>query len=243
MIELPLVFVAGILGTAHCLGMCGPLALAVGSGARGWPDALSRQCAYTAGRVFTYGTLGAAAGFGGWRLAHWSPSLLNIPAVLAILAGLLLIQQGLAALGWRPRRLGGRAAGASPVCLAAGLFAPLFRQRGLRGFFVAGLFTGLLPCGLLYGMLALAASSHSVVLGGLTMVVFGLGTAPAMILAGTGGRLLGVAARRRLWAAAAWCLIVTGIVSAARGAMFLSIGEQPAIGCPACQDSPSQTTR
>jgi sulfite exporter TauE/SafE len=241
MIELPLVFVAGILGTAHCLGMCGPLALAIGSGARGWSDAFARQSVYTAGRVFTYGVLGAAAGFGGWRLAHTLPTLINIPAILAILAGLLLIQQGLAAIGWWPRRLGGHTVGSGAGCLAGGLFAPLFRERSLRGVFLAGLFTGLLPCGLLYGMLALAASSHSVVQGGVTMVVFGLGTAPAMILAGTGGRLLGVAARRRLLAAAAWCLIVTGIVSAARGAMFLSIGSQPAIGCPACHDSPLPT--
>ncbi|MCU0879200.1 MAG: sulfite exporter TauE/SafE family protein [Pirellulaceae bacterium] len=243
MIELPLVFVAGILGTAHCLGMCGPLALAIGSGAGGWTDSLARQCTYTAGRVFTYGVLGAAAGFCGWRLSHALPALINIPAVLAILAGLLLIQQGLAAIGWWPRRLGGHAAGAGSVCLAGGLFAPFFRQPGLRGVFVAGLFTGLLPCGLLYGMLALATSSHSVVLGGITMIVFGLGTAPAMILAGTGGRLLGVAARRRLLAVAAWCLIVTGIVSVGRGAMFLSIGDKPAIGCPACQDSLPSTTR
>jgi hypothetical protein len=64
-----------------------------------------------------------------------------------------------------------------------------------------------------------------------------------MILAGTGGRLLGVAARRRLLAVAAWCLIVTGIVSVGRGAMFLTIGQQSAIGCPACQDSLPPTTR
>ena len=77
MIELPLVFVAGILGTAHCLGMCGPFALAIGAGASGWRGALGRQFAYTAGRVFTYGVLGAIAGYGGARLTQSLPAIVS----------------------------------------------------------------------------------------------------------------------------------------------------------------------
>src|SRR5262245_42826634 len=95
MIELPLVLVAGILGTAHCLGMCGPFVLLIGGTAPGWLGALSRQSAYTAGRIFTYGALGAAAGFCGARLAHAWPAVINIPAMLAIVAGALLVYQGL----------------------------------------------------------------------------------------------------------------------------------------------------
>jgi hypothetical protein len=84
-------------------------------------------------------------------------------------------------------------------------------------------------------MLALAMSTHSAVWGGVTMVVFGLGTAPAMIFAGVSGRLMGIATRRRLFAAAAWCLVLTGAVSVARGISFLSAGDQPAFGCPLCR--------
>src|SRR5262245_25993953 len=184
MIELPLVLVAGILGTAHCLGMCGPFVLLIGGTSPGWLGALSSQSAYTAGRIFTYGALGAAAGFCGARLAHAWPAVINIPATLAIIAGALLVYPGLQETGLLQRRGVGPSAG---PCLASGLLRSFLRQPGSSGAFLAGVFTGLLPCGLLYGMLALAMSTRSVVWGGVTMVVFGLGTAPAMILAGISG--------------------------------------------------------
>lgn len=232
MIELPMIFVAGILGTAHCAGMCGPLALMVGGANGRWSAVLGRQSAYTAGRLFTYGTLGAVAGFGGQRLAHAWPELVNVPAALAIAAGALLIYQGLSAAGlFRRRGIGSAAA----PCLGGGILRSFLGQGGAGAAFLAGLFTGFLPCGLLYGMLALAMSTHSVAWGGLTMIVFGLGTAPAMLAIGVGGRLLGLAPRRWLLAAAAWCLVFAGVVSVARGVSFLSTGERPASGCPACR--------
>jgi sulfite exporter TauE/SafE len=234
MIELPLVFVAGILGTAHCLGMCGPFVLAIGGAATGWSSALVRQLAYTAGRVFTYCVLGTAAGYGGARLSALAPALVNLPALLAIAAGILLVYQGLKAANWLPGWLRSRGEISGASCLAGGLLGQFLRQPGSSGAFLAGLFTGLLPCGLLYGMLALATSTHSIVLGGLTMAVFGLGTAPLLIVAGLGGRLLGLATRRWLYAAAAWCLVLTGAVSVARGISYLSLPPRPAAGCPLC---------
>ena len=233
MIELPMVFVAGLLGTAHCLGMCGPFALAIGGAAPTWAGALARQIAYTAGRVFTYGTLGASAGFCGQRLVQltWT-NLVSIPALLAILAGGLLVHQGLKATGLFRR---GGIAGTNIPCLAGGFLGQFLRQRGYRSAFLAGVFTGLLPCGLLYGMVALALSTRSVALGGLTLVVFGLGTAPAMILAGASGRLMSLATRRWVYSTAAWCLVLTGLITAGRGVSFLVAGERPAAACPLCR--------
>lgn len=232
MIELPMIFVAGILGTAHCLGMCGPFALAIGGSASGWSSALAKQGLYTLGRVFTYGILGAIAGYCGTRLVHSLPAVVNIPATLAIVAGILLVYQGLLATGLFRKR--GISRTGTP-CLAGGFIGQFLRQPGSSGAFLAGIFTGFLPCGLLYGMLALAVSTHSVIFGGLTLVVFGLGTAPAMMLAGLSGRLMSLATRRWLYASAAWCLVLTGVVSVARGVSFLSIGEKAATGCPMCR--------
>lgn len=234
MIELPLVFVAGLLGTAHCLGMCGPFVLAIGGAARGWRDVLARQLAYTAGRVFTYAVLGAVASYGGARLAAVAPALINLPALLAIAAGTMLVYQGVKAAGWLPGWLRAPVKVGSAGCLAGGLLGQFLRQPGASGAFFAGLFTGLLPCGLLYGMLALATTTNSILLGGATMAVFGLGTAPMLIAAGLGGCLLSLATRRRLYAAAAWCLVLTGAISVARGAMHLSVPGRPAAGCPLC---------
>jgi sulfite exporter TauE/SafE len=230
LIELPLIFVSGMLGSAHCLGMCGPLALSLGSTASDWSGALLKQIAYTAGRVFTYGVLGSASGFCGARIVETLPTLVNIPASLAIVAGLMLIVQGLKATGLFRRQ----GVGSAP-CLAGGILSHFLRLQSAGAAFLAGLFTGFLPCGLLYGMLALAMSTHSLAWGGLTMIVFGLGTAPGMIAIGTSGRLVSLAARRRLLAAAAWCLVLTGVVSTVRGVSFVTVADKPAAGCPMCR--------
>ena len=230
MIELPLLFMAGMLGSSHCLGMCGPFALAVGSVSPHWRSNLWRQSWYTTGRVFTYAVLGAAAGFGGLRLTKAWPGAVNVSAILAIVAGLFLIYQGLLAAGVIRKRGVGEGSG----CLAGSMLRTLLRARGTKEVFLAGLFTGLLPCGLLYGMLALATSTSDLGQGALVMIVFGLGTMPAMVAAGVGGSLLSVTMRRRVYAMAAWCLVLTGVVSIARGAGYLEIQGRPAPGCPLC---------
>jgi sulfite exporter TauE/SafE len=229
--EWPMLVVSGMVGAAHCLGMCGPFALAIGAAAADWRTNLRRQLAYSAGRVFTYAVLGAGAGFVAERLAGALPAWTNLPAALAIAAGLLLVWQGLVASGLvRRRGVHGAAA-----CPGGGAFRSLLTARGLADVFVAGLFTGLLPCGLLYGMLALAASTRDVVQGLVAMVAFGLGTVPAMAAAGLGGSLLGLAARRRLHSVAAWCLVLTGLISIARGVGHVSFSQAPPSGCPFCE--------
>lgn len=231
MIEWPLLLASGMLGSAHCLGMCGPFALAIGAGQASPTANLRRQLAYSAGRIFTYAVLGAFAAFLGAEAAERVAGWTNLPALLAIGAGVLLAVQGLLAAGLLPKRgIAGHA-----VCPGAAAFRSLLTSKGSLDVFLAGIFTGFLPCGLLYGMLALAASTQGVVSGLATMAIFGAGTVPAMVAAGVGGSLLGLAARRRLHAVAAWCLVLTGLVSIGRGAGYLSLtGEEPA-GCPLCE--------
>ena len=86
MIELPFILVAGVLGSTHCIGMCGPFALSIGGTAISWTDNLWRQIIFSCGRIFTYTTAGAIAGFVGLRLSEYWTSVVNLPAVLAILA-------------------------------------------------------------------------------------------------------------------------------------------------------------
>ena len=234
MIEWPLVFAAGLLGSSHCIGMCGGFALAIGGSSSSLSANLGRQLTYTGGRVFTYAFLGAAAGFGGWRLADAVPQLINLPALLAIVAGCVLVYQGLRAAGW----LGRPAKAAKGPCLAGSIFSTFLTAPGLTNAFLAGLLTGMMPCGLLYGMLALAASSQNVWLGAAAMALFGLGTAPIMILTGCGGSLLSLAARRGVLRLAAWCVVATGAISIARGCGFLTLFAHAAgidaEDCPLC---------
>ena len=234
MTELPLVFLGGLLGSSHCVGMCGGFAIMVGMATRSCRQNLAAQLVYSAGRIATYTTIGGAAGFAGWRLVQKAPALTIIPAILSLVAGGLLIVEGLYATGLVRRRQ--PRSGGITGCLAGSMFGELLRMPGLGGAFSAGLVTGLLPCGLVYAFVALAASSHDLVKGMGTMAAFGLGTVPLMVAAGTGSMLLTVERRKWLYRAAAWCVIATGMLTIVRGYGFLAKSSAPpAERCPFCR--------
>ena len=234
MIELPFIFLGGLLGSAHCVGMCGGFALTIGLGAPGFASNLARQLAYTLGRVLTYSFFGVVAGYAGLWLSHKAGALVNVQAVLSMLAGGVLLFQGLLAQGLVPWRLGS-AQGGGVSCLAGGFVGPFLRARGSLNALIAGMLTGFLPCGLVYGFLGMASSTASIVHGLLTMAAFGAGTGPIMILTGAGGSLISLGARRRLLRIAAICVMIAGLISLARGVMFLQFSEAvPLHSCPFC---------
>lgn len=232
MMELLLIFVGGVLGSSHCVGMCGGFALSLGAGAPHWLANLGKQITYSCGRIFTYGVAGGIFGYGGWRISRELPSIVQAQAVVSLVAGAFLIMQGLLAAGvvrW-PRR--GRPAN---PCLASGFLGPFLATPGWGNAFLAGVLTGFLPCGLVYAYLALATSAREVPAGAMRMAAFGLGTVPLMVLTGTGGSLLSLAARRQVYRAAAWCVVLTGALSVVRGFGFLNYaGFTDEIGCLLC---------
>lgn len=225
----------GLLGSAHCVGMCGGFALALGTSGHSAGAQLRRQVTYGFGRVFTYAVFGVAAGYAGKRLTVEWQQVMNLQAGLSILAGLLLLLQGLQAAGiLRWLRLGNRP---SVPCLAPGLFGALLQATRLQSVFLAGVVNGLLPCGLVYAFVALAASSGSLWRGAATMALFGLGTIPVMILVGMGGVVLSLALRQRILTLAAWCVMVMGVLSIVRGLGFAQIPDVlVGPGCPLCSD-------
>lgn len=233
MMELPLVFLSGLLGSSHCIGMCGGFALSIGIGARNWQQNLARQGLYTAGRMFTYSFAGALAAFAGVRLTRQFASVggIDFQSILSILAGLLLVIQGASVLGfrwpWRQVKGGG-------ACAAGKIFRTFLTAPGWSSAFLAGVLTGFLPCVLVYANLALAASSGTVAQGALLMAVFGAGTGPLMMLTGCGGSLLSHSARQSAFRLAAACVIITGGLSISRGMAYY--GHTPGANqqCPAC---------
>ena len=232
MIELPLVFTSGLLGSSHCLGMCGPFAALIGGGATSWHGNLRRQTVYSAGRIFTYSFLGAVAGFSGARLQSWSTPAINVSAVLALVAGCFLLYEGCQATGWLPVRWQRSSTGG---CLGGVALKTLLHSPTAVGVFLAGLATGFLPCGLVYAFLALAVQTGEPHLGAVTMAVFGCGTVPLMVATGCSVSLMSLSLRRRLFALAAWCVMLAGCVSIARGVGFLWPGDAAsATSCPFC---------
>ena len=247
MIELPLVFLGGFLGSAHCVGMCGGFACSSAPGRSGFAANLRRQMVYSLGRIFTYAACGATLGYLGLRLADDLAGTVHVQSVLAILAGVLLTVQGLIAAGVLPRavqaiRFGvrGTAANLAPRpaasgCLAGGMLGPFLRGGRLRDVFLAGMLTGFLPCGLVYAYLALAGSTSDTFGGAATMAAFGTGPIPLMIMTGSGASLLSLAGKQRMLRIAAWCVVLTGLVSLARGFGYLDVPLWHASGsCPMC---------
>lgn len=180
----------GLLGGfGHCVGMCAPFVLLVsrrfvppGAG-RG--EALRAQLWYTAGRVVTYGLLGALAGFVG-GVVELAGSLLGLQRAASVAAGVVLVLGALAGLA-------GTGAGWDGGSLFVRLSGALGRR--LPGHPLGlGLFLGLLPCGLLYSALIAAVARGGVMPGALALLVFGVGTAPALLGLSLADELL---ARRR----------------------------------------------
>ena len=239
MIELPLVFIGGLLGSSHCIGMCGGFAVLLGISQTGWRTNLAAQLTYSAGRIFTYCFLGAAAGSLGAMFGDRAGSWMNVPAVLCVLAGLFLVVEGLAAAGFEVRRWRRQKTETGAIgCTTLPLFAALLKTRGLQSAFSAGMLTGFIPCGLVYAFISLAASAGGFAAGILIMGLFGLGTIPLMVITGVGGSLLSIMQRQRIVKIAAWCVVLTGLVTVARGAGFVRLPSvNETIGCPFCADA------
>ena len=204
--------VMGLLGSLHCIGMCGPLALAVACGRQGGET--GRLLLYVTGKAATYVALGAAAGTLGAAFGHDSMGP-KAGAIVALVAGTLMVAFGFQS-AWKLRPV--RAGGPSRI---GNLLGRVLERRGRSAPFLAGVLTGFLPCGLLYAMIAQAVATGSAAFGALVMASFGLGTAPSLVAAGwIGSRLGGRSRRLGEWIAAA-AVIVMGLMVILRGVRFL----------------------
>lgn len=234
MIELPLIFLGGLLGSAHCIGMCGPLAISLSAAAPAGTSHLRRQLVFSLGRIFTYAFCGAVAGFGGAWASSPDRGFVLSQAWLAIFAGSLLFIMGLGTTGILPK-LTTKKLGSLP-CHAASWLKTFISSPNWHGVLIAGLFTGFIPCGLVYAFLLKAGSTGNMWEGLLTMFAFGLGTLPLMVAVGFGGQFLSIAGRLKLLKIAAWCIVLTGIISIARGVSQLNVSpEATTAPCPLCE--------
>lgn len=182
-LSLAAAFVTGIAGSAHCFGMCGGMAGAIGLRARlqsaSAAGAFAHTGLYHVGRLSGYAVAGALVGATSGGLKQVI-DLGAAQATLRIASGLLLILIAVRLVSrWNP--LGLLERGGARFW---SLLAPLRRLSGGRGSgsaLMLGLLWGWLPCGLVYSMLAFAALSGSASGGAAILVAFGLGTLPALM--------------------------------------------------------------
>lgn len=231
-LDLAAVFAAGLLGSAHCVGMCGGFVVWLGAGAR--REVAARQAAYFGGKTATYALFGALAGAFGASLADLFGAFGGVVSV-GLGAAMVGLGLGLCGVGWaRGTAPGGRLAARLSSVIARLLASPR------RGALVAlGMVNGLLPCGLVYGMLAVAATTGGAATGALTMAVFGLGTVPALALTGVLGGRLRPTSRRRMQQLAGVLVVAIGVLTVARGASALTPGPAAAHhGVEVCLPTP-----
>jgi uncharacterized protein len=176
--------ILGLLGSLHCIGMCGPIALAIVPGGRSF----MRILLYNLGRATTYAALGALSGLAGCTVAWFGGQ-----QTLSIVAGSIVLF--VLAAGFFGRRLKISFLEKAFTAIRT-RFGKLVNQR--RMLFSIGMMNGLLPCGLVYAGLAGAGASGSAMDGAIFMFIFGIGTMPAMAALSLAGNKLSISFRSKM---------------------------------------------
>lgn len=182
----------GFLGSFHCIGMCGPIALALPFGGTSYSKRLLRTLVYNSGRIVTYTAFGLLFGLigEGFFIGGYQRALSLVVGSLLLLS--VLFPHGLPFLN--------KASGGvfTMFVRLKNALSALFLKKGYRSTFVIGLLNGLLPCGLVYLAIAGAVSSGHWLSGAVFMFFFGVGTLPFMVILPLFGGLIGVSFRNNL---------------------------------------------
>ncbi len=206
------VLVASLGGSLHCAAMCGPFVGAVagfGSGGRAAPPTLA---AYHAGRLATYLALGTLGGLFGGAI-DLAGRAAGVARVSAVVAGVVLVVWGVSSLVARDSLVTLRRTAPSRLgSLLGNVLAQVTRLPPLPRALLLGLSTTLVPCGWLYAFVATAAGTGSVPSALGVMLVFWLGTLPALTTAGVGLRRLFARFGTRARAVSASLIALSGLV-------------------------------
>ncbi len=201
-------FLLGFLGSFHCVGMCGPIALAVGGVNKN--KFLGNKILYHFGRSFTYAMLGLVVGSLGFSLA-----LAGVQQGLSIGMGILILVLAISFknserilstsffskfVNWIKQTLGKKLRSGKPIA-----------------YFTTGLVNGLLPCGMVYMALVAALALQNPFLGATYMFFFGMGTIPLLLALMISGNLFSIVKREKIQSAIPYLGALIGIIFIFRG--------------------------
>jgi sulfite exporter TauE/SafE len=208
-------FIVGLVGSAHCAGMCGPIALALPLKSDNWFTRVSGAIVYNTGRIITYMLLGAIFGMLGKGLHMagfqlWASIIIGILMIVMVVVPLVF--KKMPSLnnvfeGYSARLLGG--------------FRNMFRKGGMPSLFGIGLLNGILPCGLVYVAVAGAINSGDIVSAMLYMALFGAGTIPVMLAVSLAGTMISLNLRIFINKLSPYVIVLLGVLFILRG---LSLG-------------------
>ena len=204
-------FVLGIISNLHCIGMCGPIALAIPLNRTSSLTKIGGIIQYNLGRIFTYTVLGFIVGFIGLGI-----ELIGVLQSLSIISGIAIILYA-----WRKK-------------LFTGKFLPAISSNSLQKFtsksmgkilknqhpfklFLLGMLNGILPCGMVYTALITAIIAGHPTYSALSMIIFGLGTLPGMVAITFFAHQLKVKYRSKINHALPYLVSIVGLLIVLRG--------------------------
>ncbi|MCS6820767.1 MAG: sulfite exporter TauE/SafE family protein [Microscillaceae bacterium] len=202
--------ILGLLGSIHCMGMCGAIALALPIDNKYFYQMLWNRIVYNLGRVITYAFLGVVVGLvGKGLLLGISQQMLSV-AVGILLLTLVVFPTFYHTIDW------------------LNIFQPftqwlkaklgrLLQQKNTSSFLLIGILNGFLPCGLIYFALAGALATGNIAESALYMIIFGLATIPAMLVVSLAGRFVFPTLKRKAFQLVPVFLVVLAILFILRG--------------------------
>lgn len=201
----------GFFGSAHCIGMCGPIAIALP-----YPNAnvsyfLAGRIIYNLGRLTTYSFIGAVFGLLGSRLV-----IAGFQQTITITVGVIILLVILTPMRYKSKFYQHKFVQKISSPIKSGI-SELFKQGTIAAMFLIGLLNGLLPCGLVYVAIAGAIASGDAISGMIFMVLFGLGTFPAMFAATIFGKFINLNIRRKINQAIPALAVILAILFILRG--------------------------
>ena len=206
-------FLLGLMGSLHCVGMCGPIALSLPLRGDTIVQKIWGSTLWSLGRILTYSIMGALFGLIGigFKLIGYQQIISIVMGTLMILYVFLpsliknLTFKGLTSL-FNPIRRG---------------MQRLFQERNNQALFLIGIFNGLLPCGMVYLALAGAIGTVDLLSAVCYMALFGLGTLPLLLVISMMGNIVSHTFRKRINKIVPFVIVLIGLLFILRG---LSLG-------------------
>jgi len=204
-------FVLGLAGSLHCVGMCGPLSLALPSYHLSARAKWISLFVYQLGRVITYSFLGFLCGLAGRTIymagvQQWLSVTLGV--LILALAAFYFAQNSVLHLSFLNRF----------YMSVSGVIGKIIkRNTGMTCFLLLGMTNGLLPCGMVYIALAATLSFYSVYQSMVFMAMFGAGTIPAMMLVAYGAQRISPQLKKVFRKSIPFFIAAAGVALIARG--------------------------
>lgn len=205
--------VLGLMGSFHCVGMCGPIAISLPLNGQNYFQKVLGGVLYNLGRTVTYALLGAIFGLIGQGF-----QLMGFQKWVSIIMGSIMIISVLLPSIFRKINTGNDFPLSEMVRSA---MQRLFKNKSFTGLFLIGMLNGLLPCGLVYMAIAGAIGTSDLFLGIAFMVLFGLGTLPMLLMVSIVGNLVTLSLRNKINKVIPVIVVVIGVLFILRG---LSLG-------------------